>query len=500
MNRPPAVPRAEIAETHVSVVTFVGDRAYKLKKPVAPGFLDFSTREARQRACHREVALNRRLAPDVYLGVLDVADSGGAMRDHLVEMRRMPAARRLSTLVLSGEDVDAQLRAVARTIVAFHQRATRSMLIDADATAEAVRTRWDVCAEELFPLLTSSSARQTAWHVVTLARRFLAGRAVLFAARIGSRHVVDGHGDLTAGDIFCLDDGPRILDCVEFDDHLRHVDVVDDAAFLAMDLERLGRPDLAARFLHFYREFSGDTAPESLLHHYIAYRAIVRAKVARLRHLQGDLAAAAEADGLLRIAFSHAERGRVALLLVGGAPGTGKSTLATSLADALDCQVLRSDEVRRELLGARHQVPEPAPYQRGAYTPANTDATYLATLHSAEQLMRRGHAVVLDATWRDARWRATAALIAGRCASDLVELRCEAPPQLTETRIAARSSARSDATIEVSRRIAADFDAWPTAVRLDTTDDPAQTLAAALHAVAAVARSERRPVLGAATG
>ncbi|HXA29465.1 MAG TPA: AAA family ATPase [Candidatus Angelobacter sp.] len=491
--------RAEVAETHVSVLTFIGDRVYKLKKPVAPGFLDFTTREARQRACHREVALNRRLAPDVYLGVADVVGPDGAMCDHLVVMRRMPAARRLSTLVAAGADVDAELRAVARTVAAFHERAARSPEIDAHATAEAVRARWDVCAAELFPLLDSYSDQGLARRVVTLTARFLAGRAALFAARIASRHVVDGHGDLTADDIFCLDDGPRILDCVEFDDRLRHVDVIDDVAFLAMDLERLGHAELAARFVRLYREYSGDTAPASLLHHYIAYRAIVRAKVARLRHLQGDAEAAAEAEALLRIAFCHAERGRVELLLVGGAPGTGKSTLSTSLGDALDCQVLRSDEVRKELLGMAHDAPAPAPYGEGAYTRDSTDATYLALLHRAEHLMRRGHAVVLDATWRESRWRHAAAVIASRSAADLVELCCEAPPDVVEKRIASRPGGRSDATVEVAERIAAGFDAWPTAVHLETTDDPAQTLVTALHAVAEVARTARRPVLAQTT-
>ena len=489
-------PRAEVAETHISVLAFIGDRAYKLKKAVAPGFLDFTAREARRRACHREVALNRRLAPDVYLGVADVTGPDGVLCDHLVVMRRMPAARRLSTLVRSGADVDAELRAVARTVVAFHEHAARSPLIDADATAEAVRTRWDVCAEELLPLLDSAADVETAQQVVALATRFLSGRAALFAARIASRRIVDGHGDLTADDIFCLDDGPRILDCVEFDDRLRHVDVVDDAAFLAMDLERLGHPGLALRFLHLYREYSGDTAPESLLHHYVAYRAMVRAKVARLRHRQGDAAAAAEAEDLLRIAFLHAERARVALLLVGGAPGTGKSTLSTALADALGCQVLRSDEVRRELLGVGHDAPPmSAPFGEGAYTQDGTDATYLALLHRAEHLMRRGHAVVLDATWREARWRRAAALVARRCAADLVELCCEAPPAAVEKRIASRNGGLSAATVEVSSRIAAGFEPWATAVHLDTTVPPSQTLATALHAMAAVARSARRPVL-----
>ena len=136
----------------------------------------------------------------------------------------------------------------------------------------------------------------------------------------------DGHGDLLADDIFLLDDGPRVLDCLEFDDALRLDDVLADVAFLAMDLERLGRPDLAERFLAAYRAASGDTWPSSLAHHHIAYRAQVRAKVSAIRAEQGVPDSADKAQALLRLALAHLEAGRVRLVLVGGLPGTGKST------------------------------------------------------------------------------------------------------------------------------------------------------------------------------
>lgn len=150
----------------------------------------------------------------------------------------------------------------------------------------------------------------------------------MFAERIRAGRVVDGHGDLLADDIFCLDDGVRILDCLEFDDRLRWLDGLDDACFLAMDLERLGLPDLARRFTSWYAEYSGDPAPESLRHHYVAYRAFVRAKVACLRARAGDGQAAAEAWQLAGMTLGHLRAGAVSLVLVGGLPGTGKTTLA----------------------------------------------------------------------------------------------------------------------------------------------------------------------------
>ena len=165
-------------------------------------------------------------------------------------------------------------------------------------------------------------------RVRRLVDAYLSGRAALFAARIDGGHVVDGHADLLADDIFCLPDGPALLDCLEFDDRLRYVDVIDDAAFLAMDLEYLGRPDLAEFFLDRYRELSGDDAPDSLRHFYVAYRAVVRAKVDCVRLTQGHPEAAADAQRHLAIAAEHLSRGAVRLVVVGGAPATGKTTVA----------------------------------------------------------------------------------------------------------------------------------------------------------------------------
>ncbi|TYB41045.1 gluconate kinase, partial [Actinomadura chibensis] len=239
---------AAVTETHIGVVVFVGDRAYKLKKPVNLGFLDFSTRELRERACHREVELNRRFAPDVYLGVADVHAPDGQVCDHLVVMRRMPADRRLATLVRNGAPVTNALRDTARTLASWHARAPRTPTINAQGTRDALQARWNDNIHQTRPFHGDTITPQTATEIEQLATEFLAGRQPLFDARITDGRVIDGHGDLLATDIFCLDDGPRILDCLEFDDHLRSLDGLDDACFLAMDLERLNAPDLAEHF------------------------------------------------------------------------------------------------------------------------------------------------------------------------------------------------------------------------------------------------------------
>jgi aminoglycoside phosphotransferase family enzyme/predicted kinase len=473
---------AAVAETHVSVLVFVGDRAYKLKKPVSMGFLDFSTREAREAACRREVELNRRLAPDVYLGVADVTGPDGRPCDHLVVMRRMPSGRRLAGLVRAGVDVADGVRQVARLVASFHERAGTSPEIAEAASPDAVRRNWEDNARQMAPFVGTLLDQDLAARTERLALRYLEGRRPLLEHRVAAGLVRDGHGDLLAEDVFLLDDGPRVLDCIEFDDRLRHGDVLADVAFLAMDLERLGAPALAARFLAWYREFSGHPHPASLTEHYVAYRAQVRAKVACLRHAQGDEAAAGEARSLLVLAADHLERGRVRLALVGGLPGTGKTTLASGLADATGWSLLRSDEVRRDL----GRSTGPTAYGTGAYSEESVTATYRELLARARAALALGEPVILDASWRHEAWRQLARQVAEETASDLAELRCEAPADVAAARVGDRRRRPrdlSDATAATVAAMAADFDPWPAAAAVDTSRSPSLSLRAALAAL-----------------
>ncbi|WP_131736280.1 bifunctional aminoglycoside phosphotransferase/ATP-binding protein [Actinomadura roseirufa] len=489
---------AAVSETHSGVVFFVGDRAYKLKKPVDLGFLDFSTRELRERACHEEVGLNRRFAPDVYLGVADVRGPDGEVCDHLVAMRRMPAGRRLADLVRAGEPVENALRDTARILAAWHTRAPRGPRISAQETRDAVRSRWNDGFEQVRPFHGQVVDGPAATEIEELATAFLQGREPLFESRIDAGRVVDGHGDLLATDIFCLDDGPRILDCLEFDERLRWLDGLDDAAFLAMDLERLGAPGLAERFLGWYTGFAGDPAPSSLRHHYVAYRAFVRAKVACLRHAQGDERAAAEARDHAEVALRHLRAGKVDLILVGGLPGTGKTSLAGALADRLGCALLSSDRIRKELAGLPPETSAAAPYGTGVYTPEWTRRTYRELIERAARLLRLGETAILDASWTGAPERELAATAARDEHAGLVPLRCDAPADLAADRIRDRKRTASDADARIASIMAAQSDAWPDATSIDTTGLLPKTLEKALRAVRPHGADHvwpRRPVL-----
>lgn len=487
MDALPSFARASVTETHSSTVLFLGDRAYKIKKPVQFPFLDCSEREARRRLCLWEVQLNRRLAPDVYLGVLDVVDEQGRPCEHMVAMRRLPDHRRLSTLVRRGVDVRADLRAVARQVARFHAVAHTSREIDRAGEPETLLGLWGRSAGEMERFAGTVLDAEEIVRIASLAERYVEGRRPLLARRIAGGKIRDGHGDLLADDIFCLPDGPRILDCLEFDARLRYGDVLADIAFLVMDLERLGRPDLGKLFLHNYREFSGDSWPESLVHLYVAYRAQVRSKVACLRYEQGDGEAAGEARRLLQMSQRHLEHGRVSLVLVGGPPGTGKSTLATALGNELGWPVLRTDEVRRDVLGVAREERAPAAYEQGLYTRTATVATYAEVVERAHRLLSMGESVIVDGSWSQARWRATAAAAAEEAWSDLVELRCTAPAPIAHARIVrrlAKGADISDASPAIAERMAGAEDPWPSAVFVDTSGDVTVALEAARAALA----------------
>ncbi len=463
----------DVVETHVSVLVFTGDLVLKYKKSIRLPFVDFKSRPARLAACRAEVEANRRLSPDVYLGVADVTLDGSPL-DHAVVMRRLPAERSMSALAERGDPLlDTQLPKLAALLVDFHARADRSPAIDADASVDAVSTTWatslDVLAGWEGRLLAEGTVAR-ARHLVT---RYLRGRRALFDERIGAGRVCDGHGDLLASDVFLLDDGPRVLDCIDFDDRLRHVDVIADVAFLAMDLERLGVPGSAEVFLRLYQAASGDEFPPTLLHHYLALRAVIRAEVACLRAGQDPAAQGSPASDLMALALDHLERARVVVGVVCGLPGTGKSTIAGAVGPRLGWPVLRTDDVRRELLDSVGSGPLRDAYGEGAYDEATTTATYSTLLARARAALEGGRSVLLDGTFSARRWQQAAEQLAEDTGSDLAVFECTARPSVAGARLRARStdaSAISGADEDVGKAMAADRHPWARAQPVDTSD------------------------------
>ncbi|WP_085256347.1 bifunctional aminoglycoside phosphotransferase/ATP-binding protein [Mycobacterium saskatchewanense] len=473
-----AVPYVDVHETHTGIVVLAGDRAFKAKKPVLTDFLDFRTPQQRERACRREVELNSRLSPDSYFGVAHLTDPAGGPAEPLVVMRRYHDEDRLAAMV--GRDSDESLRrvldAIADVLARFHARAERGRDISAQGEPVAIERRWHDNLVELERYAARPDmgiSPESVALVRRLADQFIAGRAALFAHRREDGRIVDGHGDLLADDIFWVDGKPALLDCLEFDDNLRYVDCADDAAFLAMDLEFLGRADLGGYFLERHAALAADAAPPALHDFYIAYRAGVRAKVDCVRVSQGAPAAADDAARHLAIATRHLEAGTVRLALVGGNPGTGKSTVARALAERVGAQVISTDDVRRELRDAGVIGGDAGVLDSGLYSPNNVATVYEAVLHRAGRLLADGRSVILDGTWHDPRNRAEAHRLAGRTHAAMVELLCSATPDTAADRITTRPPGSSEVTPEIAGVLAARREesgaGWPAAHRLDTS-------------------------------
>jgi uncharacterized protein len=461
---------AEVHETHTGLVMLVGDRAFKAKKPIVTDFLDFSTADLREQACRREVDLNRRLAPDSYLGVGLFTRPDGGSDEPVIVMRRYPDCARLASRVRSGESVEADLAAIAELLARFHKGAVRNHDINHEATTDALSARWHENLAELRRHVDTVVPRGSLDEITRLADQFLAGRRELFEQRIAEGRVVDGHGDLLSEDIFCLPDGPILLDCLEFDDHLRFVDGVDDAAFLAMDLEFLGRRDLADGFLENYMRHAHDPAPRSLVEFCIAYRAVVRAKVDCIRVGQGHREAIADAHRHVGIAVEHLRSSVVQLIIIGGGPGTGKTTLARALAEHIGAQVISTDEVRRELQQSGAITGVAGDLDAGLYSPDNVGRVYDEVLRRAGLLLAAGTTVILDGTWRDTRQRERAHRLAVTTFSPVVDFTCSLPLGEATERITARRDSASDATPEIASALAGSI--WPGRSHRIDTDRP----------------------------
>ncbi len=483
-----------ITETHISTVAFIGDRAYKLLKPLRNDFLDYSTPAARMAAVEAELTLNRRLSPDVYLGTADVVEHGEVV-DRLLVMRRLPPNRKLSNLV-SGPGRDDQIRLVAREVARFHSTlpplagpdaATDRCTVADVAGPDGLARNWEDNLATMAPYVGSVLRAADVAETEALFRRYLGGRRHLLDQRIAHGLVRDGHGDLTAEDIFCLDDGgPRILDCLAFDRRLRIGDVLLDVAFLAMDLERLAGPAASQKLMAWYGEFSGEHHPASLAHHYVAYRAHVRAKVACLGHEQGQPGAAQLARTYHDLCLRHLRLSALRLVLVGGGPGTGKTTLAGRLSEELRWPVLGSDELRKDLTGHTHTERLSSPVDQGIYRPEITEQTYRTLLAQAEVLLANGESVVLDASWSRQGHRTAAATLAQQLGATLVEVECSVDPATARQRIQARLAGgvdASDATPDLVDTARGRREPWPGAVVVDTGTDPQTSLAAALQPI-----------------
>lgn len=459
-----------VRETHISWVFLVGERAFKLKKPLVLPFVDYRTPARRRAMCENEVRLNRRLAPDLYLGVralsqtadgpvLSSADDPKAV-DYVVEMRRYDEEHTLAATLARGELRRNQVRELARVLSAFH--AACPPVRGEHSGARAIELEVARNLEELLEVVELHAERRRIHELARFMAAFVGSRAYAFDRRATKGLRRECHGDLRAEHVV-LEPRLSIVDCVEFDRTLRSLDVADDLAFLVMDLTALGGERFAWQLVGEYRSAGGDCGDDALLSYFAIHRALVRAKVLLVRagqYAERSAAhghAAAHARELLTLAERFAWRARLPLtIVVCGVPASGKSYLATAIADAARLPRLSSDLLRKRLAG----VKATAAVSRDRYRSEYNRATYAELGRRAAATLADHGGAVVDATFRHREDRDAFAASFGD-AAPLLFVECVVPTEMLAKRAAVRQrdpGRVSDATLEVVLRERTSFE------------------------------------------
>ncbi len=461
---PHPAPTVEVAETHISYVLLVGEYAYKFKKPLDLGFLDFSTLEKRHHFCREELRINRRLAPDIYLDVVAITGTPESPRiggegtpiEYAVKMRRFPddglLCHRLERLTPELMD------AIADRVAAFH--AVAEVCEDdqpwgsPDFVIRPMLENFEPIRQlEHDPAVDLQLTRLEQWTRET--HRELHG---MLAERKAGGFVRECHGDMHLGNITLVDGEAVIFDAIEFNPGLRWIDTINEIAFLAMDLDEKERPELAQRVLNSYLERSGDYAGLPLLRFYQVYRAMVRAKVTAIRLGQDDLEH--EERGTLReefrryldLADRYTRSGSPALIITHGASGSGKSVAARSLTAELPAIQVRSDVERKRLAGLPRLARSGSGIGQALYTPEMSERTYGCLLEAAERILSAGFVAVMDATFLKYRQRRPFAQLAGRLKVPFLILEMRTGEQVMRRRVRSRTERGGDPS-EADERI-----------------------------------------------
>ena len=422
----PACTSVTVLETHISYVLLTGKHAYKLKKAVDLGFLDFTTLASRRFFCEQELRLNRRLAPELYLdvvaitGTIDepVIDGKGPVLEYAVKMREFPQDALASRVLDRNELGVADIDMLAAKVAAFHATSQKAA---ADSTFGAPETILRAALANCKSLLAGAASpaeRRTIEALHTWTEREHAARNAAFRGRREGGFVRECHGDLHLGNIAVIDGEVTIFDCIEFNEQMRWIDVMSEVAFTAMDLQDRGHAELAHRFVNAYLEITGDYAGLSVLRFYLVYRALVRAKIALLRAIQlppGEARAPlyAERDGYLRLAEAYARSPEPAILITHGITGCGKTTLSQALLEQIGAIRIRTDVERKRLHGLAPTARSDAATARMLYGADATRRTYDHVLHLAASVAAAGFVAIVDGTflrrWQRDRFRRLAA-------------------------------------------------------------------------------------------
>ncbi len=469
-----AVDKIVLVETHISWVLLTGDFAYKLKKPVNFGFLDFSSLEKRKFYCKEELRLNRRFAPELYLDVITITGTEdqpslkgeGEVLEYAVKMKQFPSESLLSTLLDSGDLREVHMDWLAQVIADFHQKADIAEAESKFGTLKAVvqpvsenfqQIRQQVQDPDILLQLDSIEK----WSTDAFKRL-----EPEFRKRKEHGYIRECHGDLHLGNIILLHEKVIPFDCLEFNENLRWIDVLSEIAFLVMDLDDHQRPDLSRRLLNKYLEYTGDYSHLAVLQYYMVYRAMVRAKVNALQ-LDQDESDQRKIDSVLRECKSYISLGNLyitdrkpLLIIMHGFSGSGKTTISQFILEALPAIRIRSDVERKRLLkdqdsDSRGEVKNhktQSGINEGIYSKESSNITYDHLRILAEDIILAGLSVIVDAAFLQTEQRKRFSQLATLLNVPFRIINCHAEHSILEQRLIERQiygSDASDATLDV---------------------------------------------------
>ena len=462
-------------QTHASHVFMVTPYVYKIKKPVNFGFLDFSTLDKRKFYCEREVELNSRLC-DAYLGVEEISVRNGNLClgkgektiEYAVKMRELPEEYFLKNLLIRGKVNRVDFLGIVEKLVQFYKSQDVKEEITGYGRPDRVRMNIEdnLSLTERFSEKTIS---RTAYDAVKLYNNlFFDKKSSLFTERMEKGFIKDCHGDLHLEHINLNPGGICIYDCIEFNDRFRYIDIASDVAFLAMDLDFNGYPDLAEFFVLEISKRMNDYSVYEVLDFYKCYRAYVRGKVESLRSDEEEIpgserkASVTRAKKYFSLALRYALFGSgPALLVIFGLIGTGKSTLASFLSEELRCEVISSDRVRKEIMGMAPTERRYDDFDKGIYTKEVTEKTYRELLARGEKIVKSGKIAILDASFSKRRLRELVLQAAEDLGIQFYFIQTKADEETMKQRLLERESSGesiSDARLEMFGRFKEGFE------------------------------------------
>ncbi|MBI4334396.1 MAG: AAA family ATPase [Chloroflexi bacterium] len=482
----------EVVQTQMSVVFLTGEYVYKIKKPVNLGYLDYTTLERRRHACEQEAVLNRRLCPEVYLGVIPVTFSGGKYTlngqgdtvEYAVKMKQLPRDRTLDVLLRENKATPDMLAGLARKIADFHRQAVTGPAIASFGSLPMIANNVEENFSQTERYAGITVSRRHWERLRSYSRSFLGRNSGLFGRRVSAGRIRDCHGDLHSAHV-CFTNGLCIFDCIEFNDRFRYGDVASELAFLAMDIDYFERADLSSHLVNAYVVASGDRQLLELLDFYRCYRALVRAKVNCFK-LDDPLVpepekktAADTARRYFALARSYTMvHQQPVLIATMGLVGTGKTALAQAVAQVTGAEVISSDVTRKQLLNVPLTGGRFEEYDSGLYSSAMNRKTYDEMFARTRTLLKAGKPVILDASFRRLSERETARAVARDKKARFLLVECRAPEELVKERLARRLR---EGSVSDGR--------WEIYEKQKTDTDPVSELAPTEHVILDTAQS-----------